>query len=154
MYITGLLNRDNKFLYCNCKVTGESITLFQQENKSKEYNIFIKLENNSVFLIITFIIFRSFSRKQNKCLRLCYFSVFWFSIVCLKFQINNGFHFNFLLLQKCLKNDFFNLETLTSCHHIQHITLHKFFFLALTTLKYKNYTNFYKFLLLLSGDVI
>ena len=29
LYITGLLNRDNKFLYCNCKVTGESITLFQ-----------------------------------------------------------------------------------------------------------------------------
>ena len=31
LYITGLLNRDNRFLYCNCKVTGESITLFQQE---------------------------------------------------------------------------------------------------------------------------
>ena len=127
LYITGLLNRDNKFLYCNCKVTGESITLFQQENKFKVYKIFITSENNSVFLIIIFIIFRFFSRKLNKCLRLCYFSVFWFSIVSLKFQINDGFHFNFSLLQKCLKNDFFNLEVLTSCRHIQHITLHKNF---------------------------
>ena len=153
LYITGLLNRDNKFLYCNCKVTGESITLFQQENKFKVYKILIISENNSVFLIVIFIIFRSFSRKQNKCLRLCYFTVFWFSIVSLKFQINNGFHFNFSLLQKCQKNHFFNLETLTCCH-IQHITLHKnFAILAVTNLKYKNYTNYYKFLLLLTGDV-
>ena len=44
---------------------------------------------------------------------------------------------------------------LTSCRHIQHITLHKNSgdFLAVTSLKYKNYTNFYKFHLLLSGDV-
>ena len=152
-YITGLLNTDNKFLYCNCKVTGESITLFQQQNKFKVYKIFITLENYSVFLIIIFIIFRSSSRKQNKCLRLCYFFVFWFSIVSLKFQINDGFHFNFSPSQKCLKNDFFNLETLT-CRHIQHITLHKnFVFLTVTNLKHKNYTNLYKFLLLLSGDV-
>ena len=79
---------------------------------------------------------------------------FLVSIVSLKFQINDGFHFNFSFLQKCQKNDFFNLEVLTSCRHIQHITLHKnFVFLAVTNLKYKNYTNFYKFLLLLSGDV-
>ena len=130
-------------------MTGESVTLFQQENKFKVYKIFIPSENNSVFLIIIFIIFRSFSRKQNKCLRSCYFS-----IVSLKFQINDCFHFNFSLLQKCSNNDFFNLETLTSCRHIQHITLHKnCVFLAVTNLKYKNYTNFYKFLLLLSGDL-
>ena len=47
-----------------------------------------------------------------------------------------------------------DLETLTSCHHIQHITLHKtFLFLAVTNLKYKNYTNFYNLFLLLSKDV-
>ena len=81
-------------------------------------------------------------------------AVFWFSIVSLKFQINDGFHFNFSLLQKCSKNDFFNLETLTSYHHIQHITLHKkFVFLAVTNQRCKNFTNFYRFLLLLSGDV-
>ena len=93
LYITGLSNRDNKFLCCNCKMTGESITLFQQENKFKVYKIFITSENNSAFLTIIFIIFRFFSRKQNKCLRF-----FWFSIVSLKFQINDGFHFNFSLL--------------------------------------------------------
>ena len=77
-----------------------------------------------------------------------------FLIVSLKLQINDGFHFNFSLLQICPKNDFFNLETLLSCHHILHITLHKkFVFLAVTHIKYKNYPNFYKFLLLLSGDV-
>ena len=146
MYITGLLNRDNKFLYCHCQVTGESITLFQQENKFKVYKIFITSENNSVSPIIIFIVFRFSSRLQNKCLR--------FSIVSLKFQINDGFHFNFSLLQKCLKNDFFNLETLTSCRRIHHITLHKnFVFLAVANLKCKKYTSFYKFLLLLSGDV-
>ena len=101
-----------------------------------------------------FIISRFFSRKQNKCLRLCYFSVFWFSIISLKFQINHDFHSNYSLLQKRPKNDVLNLETLTSCRHIQHITLHKnFVFLVATNLKYKNYTNFYKLLLLLLGDV-
>ena len=75
-------------------------------------------------------------------------------IVSLKSQINDGFHFIFSLLQKCLKNDFFNLETLTSCHHNQHITLHKIFvFLTVTNLKCKNYTNFHKFLLLLLRNV-
>ena len=45
------------------------------------------------------------------------------------------------------KNDFFNIKPLTSSCHIQHITLHKnFVFLAVTNLKFKNYTNFYKFL--------
>ena len=63
LYITDLLNRDKKFLYCNCKVTGESIISFEQENRFKVYKIFITLENNSVFVIIIFIIFRSFSRK-------------------------------------------------------------------------------------------
>ena len=140
LYITGLSNRDNKFLHCNYKVTVESITLFPQENKFKVYKIFITSQNNSFFLIIIFIIFKFFSRKLNKCLSLCYFSVSWFSIVSLKFQINNGIHFNFSLLQKSPKNDFFNLAVLTSCGHIQHMTLHKnFAFLALANLKYKNY---------------
>ena len=76
LYITDLLNRDNKFLYCNCKVTGESITFIQQENKFKVHKIFTRSENNSVFLIITFLVFGIFSRKQNKCLRLCFFTVF------------------------------------------------------------------------------
>ena len=120
--MTGLLSRDNEFLHCNCKVTGESITLFQQENMFKVYKIFITSENNFVFLIIFFIIFRFSSRKQNKCLSLCYFTIFWFSVVSLKFQINDDFHFNFSILQKYLKNDFTDLETLTSCCHIQHIT--------------------------------
>ena len=79
-----------------------------------------------------FLVFDSFSKIPNQR---------WFS-------------FQFFTLTKCPKNDFFNLETLTSCRHIQHITLHKnFVFLAVTNLKYKNYTSFYKFLLLLSGDV-
>ena len=43
LYITGLLNRNNKFLYCNYKVTVESITLFPQKNKFKVYKIFITL---------------------------------------------------------------------------------------------------------------
>ena len=145
--ITGLLNRDNKFLYCNCKVTGKTITLCQQENKFKIYKISITSVNNSVFLIRIFIVFRFFSRKQNKCLRFCYFVVFRFSIGSLKFQINDGFNFNFSLLQKCPKNDFFNFKFLTSCHHIQHITLHKnLVFLAVTNLKFLEKFLKYQFL--------
>ena len=72
----------------------------------------------------------------------------------LKFQINDGLPFNFTSLQKCSTNEFFNLETTTSCHYIQHMTLHKnLVCLAITKLKYKDYNNFYQFLLLLSGGV-
>ena len=72
----------------------------------------------------------------------------------LKFQIKDGFPFNFISLQKCSANEFFNLETMTSCHYIQHMTLHKnLVCLAITNLKYKDYSNFYQFLLLLSGDL-
>ena len=109
LHITGLLNTYNKFLYYNCKVTEESITLFQQGNKFNVYKIFITSENNSVFLIIIFIIFRFFSRKQNKCLRLCYFSVLWFSIVSLKSQINDGFHFNFYHSYKNVRKMIFSI---------------------------------------------
>ena len=64
LYISDLSNRDNKFLYCNCKLTGESIILFQQENEFKVHKIFITFENKSVFRIIVFV-FRHFSRNQG-----------------------------------------------------------------------------------------
>ena len=64
LYIAGLSNRSNKFLNCGCKVAGETITLFQQENTFKVHKIFITSENDSVFLIMIFIVFRFFSRKQ------------------------------------------------------------------------------------------
>ena len=53
--MTGLLNRDNKFSYCDCKVTAESIKLFQQENKFKVYKIFIAQKNNSFLLFLAFL---------------------------------------------------------------------------------------------------
>ena len=72
----------------------------------------------------------------------------------LKFQIKDEFAFNFTSLQKCSTNDFFSLETISSCHYIQHIALHKSFVcVAVTNLKHKDYNNSYQFLLLLSGDV-
>ena len=75
------------------------------------------------------------------------------AIILLKFQIKDGIPFNFTSLQKCLTNEFFNLETITLCHYIQHITLHQnLVCLAVTNLKYKDYNNFFQFLLLLSGD--
>ena len=82
---------------------GRASYCFNKKISSK-YTRFLSNQKITVFLKIIFIIFRFFSRKQNKCLRLCYFSVFWFSIVSLKFQINDDFHFNFTLLQKCLKS--------------------------------------------------
>ena len=57
-------------------------------------------------------------------------------------------------LQKCSTNEFFNLGTISSCHYSQHTILHRnLVCLAITNLKCRNYNSFYKFLLLLSGDV-
>ena len=83
-------------------------------------------------LFLCFLVFVSFFKIPNSMVFISFFS----------------------LLQKYPKNNFFNLETLTSCRHIQQIRLHKnVVILAVTNLKYKNYTSFYKLLLLLSGDV-
>ena len=80
--------------------------------------------------------------------------MFLIVIFLLKLQIKDGFPSNFTSLQKCSTNEFFNLETITSCHYIQHITMHKnLVCLAITNLKYKDYNSFYQFLLLLLGDV-
>ena len=75
-------------------------------------------------------------------------------IFLLKSQIKDGFPFNFTSIQKYSTNEFFNLKTIASCHYIQHIILHQnLLCLVITNLKYKDYYNFYQFLLLLSGDV-
>ena len=80
--------------------------------------------------------------------------MFLIAIFLLKLQIKDGFPSNFTSLQKCLTDEFFNLETITSCRFIQHIILHRnLVYLAITNLKYRNYNCFYQFLLLLSGDV-
>ena len=72
----------------------------------------------------------------------------------LKFKTKDGFPFNFTFLQKYSENIFFNLETITSCHYIQNIILHKTLVcLTVTDLKFKDPTNFYYFFLLLAGDV-
>ena len=98
--------------------------------------------------------FRVFNRKRREYLKLCYLAVFLIVIYPLKFQIKNGFPFNFTFLQKCSTNEFFNLDTITSCHYIQHMTLYKnLVCLAITDIKYKDHNNFYLFLLLLLGDV-
>ena len=81
-----------------------------------------------------------------------FLAIFLIVILLLKFQIKDGFPFNFTSLQKCSTNEFFN--SITSCHYIQHIKLHQnLVCLAITNLKDKDYNNFYQFLLLLSGEV-
>ena len=80
--------------------------------------------------------------------------MFLIVIFLLKLQIKDELPSNFTSLQKCSTNEFFNLETITSCHYIQHITLHRnLVCLTITDLKYRNYNSFCQFLLLLSGDV-
>ena len=117
--------------------------------------ISITLDNNVFFLVIVFNrIFRVFNRKRRKHLKLCYLAIFLIVILLLKFQIKDGFPFNFTSLQKFSTNEFFNLETITLCYYILHITLHQnLVSLAVANQKYKDYNNFYQFLLLLSGDV-
>ena len=139
---------DNRFLFCNYKVTGECINKFyQRKNKSNMSKTSITSDNNAFFLVIVLVIFRVFNRKRREHLKLCYLAIFPIVILLSKFQIKDEFHFNFTSLQKCLANEFFNLETITSCHYIQHITLHRnLVCLAITNLKYKYYNNFYHFL--------
>ena len=148
-YITYLFDKGNY------KVTGECINIFhQRKNKSTMSKNSMASDNNAFFLVIFFVIFRVFNRKRRKYLKLCYLAMFLIVIFLLKLQIKYGLPSNFTSLQKFSTNEFFNLETVTSCHYIQHIILHRnFVCLAITNLKYRNYNSFYQFLLLLSGDV-
>ena len=117
-YITYLFEEDNRFLFCNYKVTGECTNIFhQRKNKSNMSKIFITLDNNAFFLVIILLIFRIFNRKRREHLKLCYLAIL-IVILLLKFQIKDAFPFNFTSLQKCLTNEFFILETIPSCHYI------------------------------------
>ena len=51
-YITYLLDRDNRFLFCNYKMTGECINIIfhQRKNKSNVSKISITSDNNTFFL--------------------------------------------------------------------------------------------------------
>ena len=96
---------------------------------------------------------RVFHGKRREFLKLCYLVISLIVIFSSKFEVKDGFSFNFTSLQKCLPNDFFDFETITSCDYIQHFTLHKnLVSLTISNLKYKNHIIFYYFLLLLSGD--
>ena len=67
-------------------------------------------------------------------------AMFLIVIFLLKLQIKDGLPSNFTSLQKCSTNEFFNLETIRSCHYIQHIILHRnLVCLAISNLKYRNY---------------
>ena len=146
-YITYLFDRDNRFLFCNYKVTGECINIFhQRKNKSNMSKISITSDNNTFFLVIIFVLFRVFIRKRREYLKLCYLAMFLIVIFLLKLQIKDGLPSKLTSLQKM--KEFFNLETITSCHYIQHITLHKnLVCLAITNLKCRNYISFYQSLL-------
>ena len=84
--------------------------------------ISITSDNNAFFLVTVLVIFRVFNKKRRQHLKLCYLAVFLILVLLLKFKIKDGFAFNFTSLQKCSTNEVFNLETITSCRYIQHIT--------------------------------
>ena len=109
-YRTYLFDMDSRFLFCNYKVTGESINLLHQiKNKSNTFKISITSDDKAIFLVIIFAIFRVFNRKRREYLKLCYVANFLIVIYHLKFQIKNGLPFNFTSLQKCSTNEYFNL---------------------------------------------
>ena len=56
-------------------------------------------------------LFLDFVAVSKKMPFMILFWCFCFAIGSLKRQINDGFRFNFSLLQKCPKNDFFGLKT-------------------------------------------
>ena len=57
-------------------------------------------------------------------------------------------------LRKCFRKDFFSVEVLDLCNRL-HDSYHHYqdCFIAISVLKYKNYSTFYQMLLLLSGDI-
>ena len=129
-------------------MTGKSVNIFHQR-KNKSNMSLILIISNDFFLVIVLLIFRNFNRKRRDHLKLCYLAISLIVILP-----KDGFPFNFTSLQKCSTNEFFNLETIISSHYIQHITLHQnLVCLVIINLKYKDYNNFYQFILLLSGDV-
>ena len=102
LYVTHLFDRDNRFLFCNYKVIGECINKFyQRKSKFIMQKISITLDNSTSFLVIIFVIFRVF----REYLKLYYLAIFLTAIFPLKFQIKEGFRFNFTSLQKCSTND-------------------------------------------------
>ena len=134
-------------------MTGKCINIFHQK-KSSTSKLSITSDNNAFFLVIFFIIFRVFNRKQKEYLKICYFPIFIIVIFLLKFHIKDGFSFNFISLQKRLTNEFLNLETIKSYYVIQHVTLHEnLVCLAIIQILYTNINNFYQFFLVLSRDV-
>ena len=60
---TGLLDNDNKFFTVFFKVTMDSITLFQQENKFKVYKIFITFKVYITFFDLVFLAESKISAK-------------------------------------------------------------------------------------------
>ena len=123
IYLIGIIG----FYFAIAKWQGSAQTYFIKEKVSPICPRFLshRIENSKFFRIILFIIFRVFNRKGKGYLKLCYLAIFLIVIFSLKFQIKDWFPFNFPSLQKCLTKEFFNLETITTCHYIQHITLHK-----------------------------
>ena len=123
-------------------MTGSAKTYFF---KTKDKSNLPKIsDDNAFFLVLIFVIFRAFNRKRREYLKLCYLAIFLTVIYPLKFQIKDGFPFNVISLQKCSTIEFFNLETMTSCLYIQHMTLHKnLVCLTITNLKYKDYSFCY-----------
>ena len=98
---------------CNYKVTRECIDiLYQRKSKSNVPKISIIFHNNVFFLTIFFLYLGFLTESKELCkvmhLNLCYLASVLIVISPLKFPSN------FTLLQKCLTNDFFNLETITS----------------------------------------
>ena len=97
------------------------------KKKSNVPKISITSHNNASFLIKIFVIpYLGFlTETEELCkvmyLKSCYLAIFLIAIFCLKFQVKDGFPFDFNSLQKCSKNDFFNLETITlySTHNIE-----------------------------------
>ena len=83
---------------------------------------------------------------MKKVPKVGYLAMFLIVIFLLKLQIKDGLPPNFTSLQKCLTNEFFNLEITTSCHYIQHIILHRnLICLAISNVKYRNYNSFDQF---------
>ena len=76
-YITYLFGRNNRFFFCNYKVTGECINiLHQRKSKSNMSKISITSDNNAFLLVIALLISRVFNRERRQNLKLCFLAIF------------------------------------------------------------------------------
>ena len=95
---------------------------------------------------------KSFKKKSR--LNFPFYSIIFLTLIILKPALESTNSDLQSQLRKCFTKNFRSVEVLDLCNRL-HDSYHHYqdYFIAISVLKYKNYSKFYKMLLLLSGDI-